>query len=1540
MFLKNKYIQLAYVFLSFLSASSIANAITDIADAPLATSSNSIVLPNLMYIMDNSGSMGWDYMPDYVDDTQKCLASNATFSKDCNRGDPPYAASYFNKIYYNPEVRYSPAVNANGSVMPEMNSANTNAWLNVRTDPFRNTNTARLIPNSTNTQGYQDTVWCTVGSPSNADLNNPTVCQQNSQYSFPSATFDEPENYYTYPYYYNVNPFEYCTDNTLSSCQATQDATHTVPASLLWCDSTARTNCQAKYTPTFRYAKWLGVVTSSNGKIVILDTNSNTPTASPTPLYVTDITVAGTSIIAPPGTSLQITDNTIAAQRATLASNIASAINAHVSAPNYSASVSGDEVTISGATGTATINVFTTTAPATSGTLVNAQGSLRIRAISRRGTRRVNSITVGGTNILGGTVFATGSNASARRALAQAIVNQINSYVSSPDYTATTDGASRPTITINAVTGGSASNGNIGGSVERITVDRVVNVAGGATLPGTPYQIPTQITNFTSGSPTVTTFERVNIEPGRTSYPKYEARSDCLGSTCTYQEEMTNFANWYAYYRIRVLTMKTATSIAFKDIGNNFRIGFTTINNGSSNYIPVSQFDSAQKADWYSELFDTNPSGGTPLRYALSLTGRMYAGNNPYASDDPVQYSCQQNFTLLTTDGFWNGSNNPITLQGGSVGNQDNDASERSQGFYEGNTRTSNSLADAAKYYYETDLRTSALGNCQGALGSGRDVCVDNVFTTNTDNNPKQHMTTFTLGLGVDGLLDYQSDYKTANSGDFYDIKNNTKDWSVPVRNTPTSIDDLWHAAVNGRGTYFSAQDPLQLSQDLRQALKEIESKRGAGAAAATSTLNPVAGDNFAFVASYETVKWKGNLEARQIDLVTGDVKIKAEWCLEDVGAGTCTGANSAIVNENVNGQIVTYCKTGSTTAASCAPPAIFDASTGDCRVELPTFCQGSMSQTVADTTDTRSILMANGNALVDFNYTNLVTIGENNNLEPAFLQSNLSQWSTLTTTQQSNVSATNMVNFLRGQKGYEADASNASDQQVFRVREAVIGDALDSTPTFNGIPKARYVDPGYGDATTPGSFANQQASRDGTIYFGTNDGMLHAIDAETGAERWAFVPTQVIKNMWRLADFNYNTNHKNFVNGDISINDICTANCSLSSATWKTLLVGALNGGGKGFYALDITDPNNPQMMWEFDDNIDEDVGYSFGNPVITKRLDGKWVVVVTSGYNNVNGSNVFNQGKGFLYVLDAVTGEILRDPATNVLLKISTGEGTAALPSGLTKIRGYVEDARKNNTALHIYGGDLYGNLWRFDINRPQTTGNATTPANPFKLAKFQDASSNNQPITVIPELGLVDGKRVVYLGTGRYLGTTDLSDTSTQSVYALSDTSYADTNNLATTLFPRVGSSMVQQVITNTGTTRTVSNNPVDFTTDRGWYIDLPDTGERQNVASQLVFGTLIVPTIVPNSTDCSPGGYGWVNFFNFKTGGIIAAATIGSRTNAPVVGVNVLYINGQPKVSVVTADDPTPKSPAIQPEFIGGLTSGFRDRRVIWRELVNE
>ena len=854
---------------------------------------------------------------------------------------------------------------------------------------------------------------------------------------------------------------------------------------------------------------------------------------------------------------------------------------------------------------------------------------------------------------------------------------------------------------------------------------------------------------------------------------------------------------------------------------------------------------------------------------------------------------------------------------------------------------TSNNLADIAMYYYQTDLRTSTLGNCTGALGSGVDVCENNVFLGGNDTNTQQHMTTFTLGLGASGWMNYSSSYLTDTSGDYVSVKQETAadstatpsvcswqadgttcNWPIPGMSGSdgliANIDDLWHAAVNGHGAYFSATNPATLSAGLSNALAGINARKGSAAAAATSTLNPVAGNNYAYVASYTTVTWKGNLEARGINTLTGVVSESATWCAENVVAGSCA-APGTVIAETIGDTTVYNCVTPN--SVTC-PFGVMDGT--NCKVQVATSCTGTMNAKVADVSDTRTIKTANsaGSTLVDFTYANLDPTSFN-----AAHISTLSQWTTLDAAQRTASEGVNLVNYLRGQNGYEDRTANAAANRLYRYREAVLGDALESEPAFLGPPVFSYPDPGYS------TFKTAQASRSGTVYMGTNDGMMHAFAADTGVERWAYVPSMVIPSMWKLADKNYATLHINLVNGSPITSDVCTANCSDSAtAVWKTILVAGLNAGGRGYYALDITDPNTPVLLWEFTPTTgigavqDDDVGYSYGDPIITKKTDGTWVVLVTSGYNNTSPGN----GKGYLYVLNAGTGAIISKIATNV--------GSTTTPSGLAKIAGW-NDEPAGNKVGYVYGGDLLGNVWRFDVNSTVAATVADGEIGTGDVMKFASlfsdtAGTSPQPITTTPTLGKIAEKRVVFIGTGKYLETSDLTTTQTQTQYAIKD------DNATTTLVnPR--NTLVNQTLTNNpdgSASRVSSGNAVNFYTGRGWFVDFPDSGERVNIDSKLVQGTLLVPTIVPSNTACAPGGYGWLNFFDYKTGGAINTATnlASLKYDATIVGVNVLYVQGVPKVGVVTSTNPTPELN----ENVGfsATATGFSGKRVIWRELI--
>jgi type IV pilus assembly protein PilY1 len=1082
----------------------------------------------------------------------------------------------------------------------------------------------------------------------------------------------------------------------------------------------------------------------------------------------------------------------------------------------------------------------------------------------------------------------------------------------------------------------------------------------------------------------------------------------------TAQEQ--NFAIWFTYYRTRMLLMKTAAGRAFNALNDTYRVGFITIcPDGSScnsdtaivgvnanYYLRIDAFNATHKSNWYTKFYQQRPSSFTPLRQALARVGRHYAGYtdgiNAGMNEDPIQFSCQQNFAILTTDGYWNYGRGKTMANGnsgsGDIGNHDNNsgvsprpmldtgavstvvtqeyytdirnpgqngcsAVQRRAERYErtvttpqfGSVTTSswirthndvcfpqatinaavsagctaaatpcdvstttstvgstaNTLADVAAYYYQNDLRP-AMPNNVPSSGTG----------VEDDNALHQHMTTFTLGMGLDGQLDYDANYRAQTSDcatcDFYKIRNGMKNWPNPnPGNANTSntneqmarIDDLWHAAVNGRGQYFSAKDPTALASSLVTALSQINARLSSAAAAATSTLEPTAGDNLIILPTYTTQEWTGELRGHLIDVTPGSatygqIQATSVWSAADkLDAKTraaCDTRTIKLYRAGAPDNLVDF--TWNTRACDSAGNPTGTATTGLDTTEQDFFTAGGAIDEIA--TLSQFGLMTDGSAG--------------------------------TVDQRSEARGANLVNFLRGQRGKEGTTPFTPNDldKLYRQRRRVLGDIVNSQPMFVRAAAFNYADTGYA------AFAASVAGRQPMVYVAGNDGMLHAFtaspDTAGGEELWAFIPRAVLPRLHKLADANYANLHEYFVDGRPVRDDV------YDGATWRTILVGGLNKGGRGYYALDITNPTAPRALWEFTHDPavcgvagatgDCHLGYTFGNPVISKLKDGRWVVFITSGYNNINSPSIAGDGEGYLYVLDAVSGRLL--------YKIRTGVGDAANPSGLAKITAWVNNANTNNTTERVYGVDLLGNVWRFDVNdeRDALSNPILPPAGreATRLVTLRDSGGNPQPITVAPRLTEVGSppEPFVFVATGKYLGVSDVSTTQVQSVYGIKDT-------LSTTAIanPRVS---FARVSLPTGGTRTVTcDTSTGCNASNGWYADLPDAGERVNVAMELQLGTLVVASNVPANSACEPGGYGYLNFFSTENG-LPPPGTSNAQARYRVSGLTVgLSIVRLPDGTVVVyRQKHTGEPPGKEDVPIGA--GGTTGKRITWRELV--
>src|SRR5574343_93039 len=403
------------------------------------------------------------------------------------------------------------------------------------------------------------------------------------------------------------------------------------------------------------------------------------------------------------------------------------------------------------------------------------------------------------------------------------------------------------------------------------------------------YYVYTGTSTLPLGNPatalnTAANFRKVEIKPSVAAYPRVATRTDCSGAVgatgCLYEEEIRNFANWLQYYRSRMLMAKGGVAAAFARQQSNLRVGFATINSVPVVQRGVRTFTGAARSDFYNRLYARAANGGTGLRFAMDEVGRYFPGTlpgNPWAQDPSsllsvgTEYSCRRSFHILSTDGYWNGA--PALL--GAAGNHDAfagtppakpdgtrytwsdtiapSAADPLVGRFTVNpfadTR-SGTLADVAAYYWRTDLRPTL---------------ANNVDPSTRDPAFWQHLTTFTIGLGIYGtggvtrVSGGTADLSTQASRDALVANRTALNWTNPVADGANTGDDLIHAAMNGRGRYFVATNPNELAIGLSSTLAEAADKAKDLAALAADT-SQVQDGSFLYQATYSPFNWYGRL--------------------------------------------------------------------------------------------------------------------------------------------------------------------------------------------------------------------------------------------------------------------------------------------------------------------------------------------------------------------------------------------------------------------------------------------------------------------------------------------------------------------------------------------------------------------------------------------------------------------------------------------------------------------------------------------------------
>ncbi|WP_207882345.1 pilus assembly protein [Pseudomonas sp. 30_B] len=490
-----------------------------------------------------------------------------------------------------------------------------------------------------------------------------------------------------------------------------------------------------------------------------------------------------------------------------------------------------------------------------------------------------------------------------------------------------------------------------------------------------------------------------------------------------------------------------------------------------------------------------------------------------------------------------------------------------------------------------------------------------------------------------------------------------------------------------------------------------------------------------------------------------------------------------------------------------------------------------------------RRILMAtaSGNGLQDFTFEHLA----GRRFAGAGLQDQLD---------------TSRVNFLKGDVRHE---------ELYRQRTSLIGDIVNSAPVLGSkaallVGVAEALDGGSGDYR---AFASAQAGRDDQVYVGANDGMLHAFNTKSGVETFAYVPTPVIPNLHMLTDRRYASepgHHRYYVDGSPAVSDV------YFGGAWHRVLVGTLGAGGRGVFALDITDPDAVSLLWEFTAQDDPELGYTLSAPVIARLHSGQWAVLLGNGYGG-------RDGKASLLLLDVATGHLLA--------RLTTSESGA---NGLSAVSA--ADVNGDGIADYAYAGDLRGNLWRFDLI-DAGAGDTLSATSVVSAARFAVSFDNTplyratvsasdptaQAITAAPAfMKHPSGKGLmVYFGTGRYFTAGDKVSSTLQSVYGIWD--QQTDGGAAKTTRPLTRTDLLTQTLDTRSPvgSRRASQKPIDWTRDSGWVLDLQVgnrlLGERVITAPKVRGNLLQVVTVTPNADPCSPGLEGNLLALGANTGG---------------------------------------------------------------------
>lgn len=917
--------------------------------------------------------------------------------------------------------------------------------------------------------------------------------------------------------------------------------------------------------------------------------------------------------------------------------------------------------------------------------------------------------------------------------------------------------------------------------------------------------------------------------------------------------------------------------------------------------------DMVQRADEY-------------MRAALHENGPWAAV--PGATSAPY-LGCRRHFHILLTDGGWNGTERQTTPRNYDNqnttfedGTQYNSTNADTKIYRDGENYTT--IADWAFKSWSDPLKTSGLTGTITPRADYDTAPASETFTNSVTSaqatltkywNPRYdpatwpHMVTYTIGFSSDALP--KKNYTSGGTdkgaitaptsmlpydfdGSFAEYANGTYAWKAQSKDRGH---DMWHAAINGRGRFFAVEKGEDLAKAFRMIIGDIstatEPDKGS---TATSGSNASRNDVAKYIANYVPADaWRGYVDSETVK-PDGTTVPTPGW------AGKNTADLLDATGFDVNARLVLSYSTKITNPATGAEQG------------------GVPFKWAADESNLST---------AQKNFLNLKNDGTSDAL------------------------GQDRLNYIRGDRTKEGTASppNYTAAKPFRERKSRQGDIVNSEVWYVGAPSSNYPWKGYA------AFARTYKNRLPMIYVGGNDGMLHGFSGTDGTEKLAYVPKGVLPALGRLADTDYNDNHRYYVDGsamsgdvDMGVGDQDTD--PLYVPNWNTLLVGTLGAGGKGYFVLNVTQPGTTEPA---DGNFTEanasqlvvmdktrhaseavatvavcedaavtpvaskeaclavaDMGHIFAKPVIdeanpqrttqiARMNNNRWAAVMGNGYNSKSERPVL-----LVQYLDG-DKKLLRLVATGTT---ATGSHANTTDNGLSAPR--LVDINSDGRPDVVYAGDLKGNLWKFLIadsddakwgvarwgTNADTTTNHTTTGVPLFAAKGGTEGSPNsrtlaQPITAVPTVRANDRKKEIDIGGGKkktvpvggmmvafgtgsnFAKDTLVSDPNTasnankQSLYSVLDnTSYKLTgtkkDRLAVCADPSPsddckdlvksaddlptavtqGDLVQRSIPTTPEATRdghqywTVdATTTLDWKVKKGWYMDLPQTRERQ-------------------------------------------------------------------------------------------------------------